>query len=103
MTRPVIETPEERINHLEHQLLVNSALYYSLGKSIISDELYDKLSFELAGLFKKYPKLQSLSTYYTYGFQGFVPDSGYYLDYNPFAGQAKWLYKLQERKARQKG
>lgn len=87
-----------KINQRERQILVHAYLYYKLNKSLISDDKYDKWSFELAALIKKYPKLFQQSAY-SDAFKDFIPDSGYYLTpekYPRIVNRAKWLLKVSK-------
>lgn len=89
-----------KINQRERQILVHAYLYYKLNKSLISDDKYDKWSFELAALIKKYPKLFQQSAY-SDAFKDFIPDSGYYLTpekYPRIVNRAKWLLKVSKWK-----
>lgn len=87
-----------KINQRERQILVHAFLYYKLNQNLISDDKYDKWSFELAALIKKYPKLFQQSAYPD-AFRDFVPDSGYYLTpekYSRIVNRAKWLLKVSK-------
>lgn len=79
------------INRRENQLLVHSALYYEFNKNIISDDLYDKWSFELKDLIETYPDEFSASDNYE-SFLNFDPSSGYYLNYTDKVDRAACLY-----------
>lgn len=74
-------TIKEQIDHRERQLLVNACLYYKMSTNLISDYSYDKYSFDLDRLIKKYPDDFKKSVYYK-DFVDFNPSSGYYLHYN---------------------
>lgn len=81
----------ELINRRENQLLLHCALYYKFGKNIISDNLYDKWSFELKDLIDEYPKEFSLSNNKD-NFNKFDPSSGYYLNYTNYIDRAANVY-----------
>lgn len=81
----------ELINRRENQLLLHCALYYEFGKNIISDDLYDKWSFELKDLIDNYPKEFSLSNNKD-NFNNFDPSSGYYLNYTNYIDRAANVY-----------
>lgn len=85
-----------KINQRERQILVHAYLYYKMNKNLISDDKYDQWSFELDELIKKYPELFKKSAY-PKAFEGFIPDSGYYLTperYPEIVNKAKWLLKV---------
>ena len=72
----------ELLNRKVHQFLVHSFLYYKLDASIISDEFYDKVCFDLVGLKKnkEYKKHKYSSYIESLDSSG----SGFYLsDYPP--------------------
>lgn len=58
------QTPPEKINQRERQLLVTSYLYYKLDKNIISDDKFDEWAFELVDLMKQYPDEFKQSEFY---------------------------------------
>jgi len=87
-----------KINQRQRQLLVNAFLYYQQNYNIISDDKYDKFSFELDYLIKTYPEEFKASAYYK-DFTDFIPDSGYYLktlNKPEIIKVAKHLRKLEE-------
>lgn len=92
---------DELINRRENQLLLHACLYYRWNANIISDDTYDKWSFELADLIDKYPKHFKKSYYYKQ-FKGFVPDSGYYLPYNIKKDRAYHIYQAYKKGKRLK-
>ena len=82
-----------KIAQRERQILVHAYLYYKWNRNLISDDKYDQWSFELADLIKKYPELYQKSPY-AKAFDGFIPDSGYYLTpekYPEIVNRANWL------------
>ena len=72
----------EKIKRRENQILLHACLYYEYNLSLISDDQYDKWSFELKDL--------KVSPYYQ-DFKKFVPDSGYYLPYKKKARRARFM------------
>ena len=74
------QTILEKINQRERQLLVHCCLYYGMNENIISDDTYDKFSFDLADLIKKHPNAFKKSVYY-YEFRNFNPSTGLGLNY----------------------
>lgn len=74
------QTILEKINQRERQLLVHCFLYYEKNKNIISDDQYDRFSFDLADLIKKYPDDFKKSGYY-HEFRNFDPSTGLGLNY----------------------
>ena len=87
---------DELINRRENQLLLHACLYYQWNVNIISDDLYDQWSFELANLIKKYPDKFKKSYYYNQ-FKGFIPDSGYYLPYKLKTTRAYHIYQAYKK------
>ena len=88
-------SPLEVMNQRERQILVHAYLYYQHNKNLISDDKYDKWSFELDKLIKEHPDEFNKSAYKE-AFIGFIPDSGYYLTpekYPAIVKRANWLYK----------
>ena len=85
------DTILELINRRERQLLLHAALYYEFGKNIISDDQYDKWSFELDKLIKDNPKEFNNSSEHE-NFLTFDPSSGYYLNYTNFIDRAACVY-----------
>lgn len=81
----------ELINRRERQLLVHAALYYKFDKNIISDDLYDKWSFELKDLIDNNPEEFNNSAEHDV-FISFEPGSGYYLNFTNFQDRAACLY-----------
>lgn len=81
----------ELINRRERQLLVHAALYYEFGKNIISDDQYDKWSFELKDLIDNNPKEFENSAEHD-AFLNFDPSSGYYLNHTSYDDRAACLY-----------
>ena len=74
------QTILEKINQRERQLLVHCCLYYGMNVNIISDDTYDKFSFDLADLIKEHPNAFKKSVYY-YEFRNFDPSTGLGLNY----------------------
>ena len=74
------QTILEKINQRERQLLVHCFLYYEKNKNIINDDQYDRFSFDLADLIKKYPDDFKKSVY-CYEFRNFDPSTGLGLNY----------------------
>lgn len=74
------QTVVEKINQRERQLLVHCFLYYEKNTNLISDDTYDKWSFGLSDLIKKYPKDFNKSAY-SYEFRNFNPSTGLGLNY----------------------
>lgn len=74
------QTILEKINQRERQLLVHCCLYYSMNTNIIDDDTYDRFSFNLADLIKKYPNDFKKSVYH-YEFRKFNPSTGLGLNY----------------------
>lgn len=88
-----------KINQRERQILVHAYIYYKGNKNIVSDDEYDQWSFELADLIKKRADLFKLSAY-PKAFDGFIPDSGYYLQpekYPEIVNRANWLLKIEKK------
>lgn len=69
--------------------------------NIISDDLYDKWSFELKDLIDTFPEIFKKSCYYKQ-FKGFIPDSGYYLDYKVKRTRAIHIYNDYKKRLKQK-
>lgn len=69
-------TNKSKIQMLERWILVHSLLYYEFNTSIISDEMYDKNSKQLAEMIKKYPNSFKQTKYY-YCFKGFDGSTGF--------------------------
>ena len=69
------QTILEKINQRERQLMVHCCLYYAMNTNIIDDDTYDKFSFELADLIKKYPDDFKKSVYHK-DFLEFNPSTG---------------------------
>lgn len=74
------QTILEKINQRERQLMVHCCLYYAMSTNLISDDTYDKFSFELADLIKKYPEDFKKSVYYK-DFLEFNPSTGLGINY----------------------
>lgn len=74
------QTILEKINQRERQLTVHCCLYYAMNTNIISDDTYDKFSFELADLIKKYSNDFKKSVYYK-DFLEFNPSTGLGIKY----------------------
>lgn len=81
----------ELINRRERQLLLHSALYYNFNKNIISDNVYDKWSFDLKELIDNYPTEFEHSAEHEC-FLNFDPSSGYYLNYTNYINRAIHVY-----------
>lgn len=86
----------EKIKRRENQILLHACLYYEYNLNLISDDQYDKWSFELKDLIDHYPEEFKVSPYYQ-DFKKFVPDSGYYLPYKKKAIRARFM-KMQYEK-----
>lgn len=56
MVRVVLDNIVELIKRRRLQILVHSALYYTLNENVIDDHTYDKWSKELAELQRDYPQ-----------------------------------------------
>jgi len=74
------QTILEKINQRERQLMVHCCLYYAMNTNIIDDDMYDKFSFDLADLIKKYPDDFKKSAYYK-DFLEFNPSTGLGIKY----------------------
>lgn len=70
-----------RIRKLRAMLLVNACIYYDYNDNLISDDLYDKLSYELADLQKRYPELINKIDFFDSAFSNFEGFTGYNLPY----------------------
>jgi len=88
-------TPLQEINHRERQVMVHAYLYYKLNKNLLEDDEYDKFSFDLDRLIKKYPEDFKKSVFYN-DFKEFNPSSGYYLNYDQpwIRDKAFWLLEI---------
>lgn len=89
------QTIIEKINQRERQLMVHCCLYYAMNTNIIDDDTYDKFSFNLADLIKKYPNDFKKSAYY-YEFRNFNPSTGLGLNYKK-PEIIKAAYRLKKR------
>lgn len=56
MARVVLDNIVELIKRRRLQIILHSALYYTLNENVISDHTYDKWSKELAELQRDYPQ-----------------------------------------------
>lgn len=81
----------ELINRRERQLLVHAALYYEFGKNIISDDQYDKWSFELKNLIDNNSKEFENSAEHE-AFLNFEPSTGMNLHFTNYLDRAACLY-----------
>ena len=72
---------EELLNRIIHQFLVHSFLYYKLDTSIISDEFYDKICFDLVELKKNDEYKKHRYSSYIEGLD--ASGSGFYLSKYP--------------------
>ena len=57
------EKIKELINRRRRQILVHSCLYYRMNTSLISDAAFDKWSYELVDLQRKYPEIAAQCIY----------------------------------------
>lgn len=70
-----------RIRKLRAMLLVNACIYYDYNDNLISDYLYDKLSYELADLQKRYSELIYKIGFFDSSFSSFEGFTGYNLPF----------------------
>lgn len=54
---------KELINRRRRQILVHSCLYYRMNTSLISDQAFDKWSYELVDLQRKHPEIAAQCIY----------------------------------------
>lgn len=66
----------DKISFGERQILIHSYLYYHLDKNVISDKMYDKLSYGLVEMIKQYPNEFQQSEYADI-FNGFTGETGF--------------------------
>lgn len=69
-------TITDKISYRERQILIHSYIYYHLDKNVISDKLYDKLSYGLVDMIKQYPSEFAESEYYNL-FKDFDGSTGF--------------------------
>lgn len=58
----------DKINFLQRKVIINSILYYEMGKSVISDKDFDDISHQLVSLQEQ---LQDIEDQTTYGYMMF--------------------------------
>lgn len=66
----------DKISFKERQILIHSYIYYNLDQNRISDMEYDKLSYSLVDMMKRYPDEFKQSEYYE-NFKDFDASSGF--------------------------
>jgi hypothetical protein len=58
----------DRINFLQRKVIINSIIYYEMGKSVMSDKDFDDISHQLVSLQEQ---LQDIEDQTTYGYMMF--------------------------------
>lgn len=87
----------ELISRRRRQLMVHSALYYTLDESIISDHLFDAWSVELVKLQKEHPKESRKAVFFKL-FSDFDGSTGFHLANNSWAlHKAKQLLNYHKK------
>ena len=76
MVRVALDNIVELIKRRRLQILIHSALYYTLNENVIDDHTYDKWSKELAELQRDYPQESKLAPMYD-DFAEFDGSSGF--------------------------
>ena len=73
------------------QIIIHSCIYYEYGKSLITNQQFDKWAYELADLQNKYPDIAKQGDW-NFEFVGFDGTTGYNLPY-----RNQWAYgKLEQ-------
>ena len=80
MARVALDNIVELIKRRRLQILIHSALYYTLNENVIDDHTYDKWSKELAELQRTYPQESKLAPFYE-DFAEFDGSSGFDLNH----------------------
>jgi hypothetical protein len=83
-------TPYEKICLLERWILVHSYIYYTLDDNLVSDNVYDKNTRQLAKLLKMFPKSANAATY-SKAFSGYDGGSGFNLLNNLTEEELRWI------------
>lgn len=69
---------KELITRRRRQILVHSCIYYRFGTSVISDDKFDKLAYELVELQEKNPEISKSAPFYD-DFKDFEGSTGFNL------------------------
>jgi len=86
----------ELIKRRRRQILVNSAIYYRFGTSLVEDKVFDSWGYELRDLQKKYPNESKDAEYYD-EFKDWDGTTGYDLPLYPFLDKAKQLIEFRNK------